>query len=365
MKLVVLIGGFPPGAIGGAEIQAEGWASRLAARHGVIVVTRRGRSGEPDREERDGFAVVRLPVSRVPLLRTALDVLRVERTVAAIRPRPDALLCFQTFVSGFIGVRLQRTLGVPAVVWVRGEDEYRPSRGRTRRLSIGVWREAAGVLVQSPSNREAVLAALGRFAPGARAAVAGRIEVVPNGLRLPAPPFPGGPGVVSVGRLIADKGMDTLIDAMAGVPAPLTIAGDGPERAALEARARRRGVEARFTGFVGRDALSALYGTCACVVLASRRGEGLPNVVLEAMGHARPVVATAVTGVTDLVRDGVNGLLVPPADPAALRRALERITAEPGLAGRLGAAARATAEEHDWDRVTPRLEALLERWRRR
>uniref|UniRef100_A0A832MMW9 Glycosyltransferase n=1 Tax=Eiseniibacteriota bacterium TaxID=2212470 RepID=A0A832MMW9_UNCEI len=365
MNLVLLIGRFPPGVVGGAELQAEAWARRLARRHALLVVTRKGAPGEPDREERDGFAVVRLPVSRVPLLRTALDVRLIERAVEAVTPRPDALLCFQTFISGFVGVRLQRRLGVPAVVWVRGEDEYRVSRGRTRHLSVGVWREAAGVLVQSEGNRAAVLGAVRRFAPRAVADVAARLEVVPNGIELPPAPPPRGARTLAVGRLIHDKGMDVAIDAVAGVQGLLTIAGDGPERAALEARARAHGLDVRFEGFVDRARLAALYREASSVVLASRRGEGLPNVLLEAMAWARPVVATAVTGVADLVRDGENGLLVPPGDVGALRAALARLAHERGLADRLAAGARRTAEAHDWARVEPRLEALLERWRRR
>ena len=100
------------------------------------------------------------------------------------------------------------------------------------------------------------------------------------------------------------------------------------------------------------------------MVLASRRGEGLPNVLLEAFAYGRAVVATSVTGVTDLVRDGVNGLLVPAGDALALRDALARLAHERGLAERLGTAARATATGFAWDRARPRLEAALERWAR-
>jgi glycosyltransferase involved in cell wall biosynthesis len=142
----------------------------------------------------------------------------------------------------------------------------------------------------------------------------------------------------------------------------LTIAGEGPERERLAARAARHGLDVRFEGFVGRDRLATLYRESAVVVLGARRGEGFPNVVLEAMAHARPVVSTAVAGVRDLIQDGVNGLLVPPDDPLALRDALARPSHERGLAERLGRAARATAESHAWDRVVPRLEAALARW---
>jgi glycosyltransferase involved in cell wall biosynthesis len=167
-----------------------------------------------------------------------------------------------------------------------------------------------------------------------------------------------------VGRLISDKGMDVLIDACAAAGRPLVIAGSGPERAALEARATRSGVAVRFAGFVGREALATLYRESSAVVLAARRGEGLPNVLLEAMAHGRPVVATPCAGTRDLLEDGANGWLVPAGDVGALAEALRRLHAEPAMAARLGAAGRATAERFAWEHVQPRLEAALERWRR-
>ena len=364
MNLCILIGHFPPGPFGGAELQAEAWAVRLADRHRVTVVTRLDPVDQPALEERAGVRVVRLPVSRVPIVRTALDLAAIERAVRDQSPPPDLLLCFQTFISGWAGVRAQRRLGIPAVVWVRGEGEYRlRASRRMRALAPWVWANARGVMVQSEANRVALLAELGDSAPGARDAVAGKLEVVPNGLDLPQTVAPPGGRVLTVGRLIPDKGMDVVVDAVAGIQGLLTLAGEGPERSRLESRARQHGLDARFTGFVPRGRLDALYREAWVVVLAARRGEGLPNAVLEAFAHGRPVVATPVAGVRDLVVDGVNGLLVPSDDPLALRDALARLAHERGLAERLGRAGRETAEAFAWSRVRPRLETLLERWR--
>lgn len=362
MNLLVLIGRFPPGVYGGAEFQAEQWARRLAGRHRIAVVTRQNRPGDPYHERRDGFEIVRLPVARLPLVRTALDLRRIEQAVRALEVRPDVSLCFQTFLSGYAGLRLQRRLGIPAVAWIRGEDEYRLNR-RTATFSIPVWTEAAAVLVQSETNRERVLAAVERFRPARVGRVAKRVEIVPNGIELPDldPAMTGSGRILAVGRLIHDKGMDVAIDAVAGMRGRLTIAGAGPERERLEAHARRHGLDVRFEGAVDRERLDDLYRDAACVVLASRRGEGLPNVLLEAFAHGRAVVATRIPGVVDLVRDGENGLLVPPGDVLALRDALARLAHEEGLARRLGEAARATAAGFAWDRVLPRLENLLER----
>jgi glycosyltransferase involved in cell wall biosynthesis len=348
-------------------LQAEGWAARLAAQHRVTVITRREPAGEPAYEQREGYTIVRLPVSRLPLWRTVTDLSRIEHAVAQLEPRPDLLLCFQTFISGLAGTRAGRRLGIPSVVWIRGEDEYRLRDSRVHGwLSPRVWGHAAGVLVQSEANRTDLLAELAGVAPARVPHVRDRLRVVPNGLELPpATVVPTLVRVLTVGRLITNKGMDVVLDACAAAGLPLTIAGDGPERGALERRAAARGADVRFEGFVSRERLALLYVQASCVVLAARRGEGLPNVLLEAMAHARPVVATPCAGARDLLVDGVNGVLVPPGDASALRMALARLANEPETTARLGRAARATAEPFEWSRVLPQLEAVLDLWRRR
>jgi len=374
VNLAIVIGRFPPGVTGGAEIQAEQWARRLADRHRITVITHREHSEDPRRLDRDGFTVVRLGRSRVPILRTALDLRAIDASLRGLSPRADLLLAFQTFLSGRAAVDFQRRSGTPAVVWVRGEDEFRIESWRTHRLSLPVWEAAAGVLVQSEALRTLVLTAVERFRPRAAAAIAAKTHVVPNGIELPETVAPGeraggrGNGktqVLAVGRLIADKAMDVVIDAAAGAESRLVIAGDGPERARLTALAAARGGDVHFEGAVPRARLNELYRSADVVVLASRRGEGLPNALLEAFAWGRPVVATPVGGVPDLVRAGENGLLVPPGDASALRAALLQLRGDPGLAAALAAGARKTAEEYRWERVRPRLEELLERWRAR
>ncbi|MCC6651015.1 MAG: glycosyltransferase family 4 protein [Candidatus Eisenbacteria bacterium] len=361
MHVAILIGHFPPGSFGGAEIQAEGWAKRLSDRHRVTVITRRDPPGQSEREERDGFTVVRLPVSKLPLWRTFSDIAAIGRAVGALNPRPDVLLCFQTFVSGLAGVRAGKRLGIPAIVWIRGEAEYRLGDSRVNALvSPRVWCGARGVLVQSEQNRVDLLHELERHAPARVVAVRERLGVIGNGLDLPAGTLPPGTRVLSVGRLIADKGMDVVIDAARAAALPLVIAGDGPERAALEARAA--GADCRFEGFASRDRLDTLYREASVAVLAARRGEGLPNVLLEAMAYARPVVATPCAGTRDLLVDGVNGLVIPPDDPAALTAALRRLGGDATFAAALGAEARRTAERFAWSAVRPQLEAALARW---
>jgi glycosyltransferase involved in cell wall biosynthesis len=168
------------------------------------------------------------------------------------------------------------------------------------------------------------------------------VRVIPSGVDLPAQvgeeAYP--PEVLYAGRLSPEKGVLELVEATEGLN--LVVAGDGP------LRARIPGTQ----GFVPHDELQGLYARAAVVACPSRR-EGFGVACLEAMAHGRPVVATAVGGLRDLVVDGETGLVVPPRDPGALRSALERLLGDPVLRRRLGAAGRERARERfSWAAVT-------------
>ena len=152
--------------------------------------------------------------------------------------------------------------------------------------------------------------------------------------------------VLFVGRLVERKGVTHLIDAVRQLSnAQLTIIGDGPERAALEAQAAPLGNRVVFRGRVSATDLRAAYAATHAFVLPSTldaRGdtEGLGVVLLEAMSFGVPVVASDIGGITDIVENERTGLLVPPSDAAQLARALKRLADEAGLAERLGSAGR-------------------------
>ncbi len=131
-----------------------------------------------------------------------------------------------------------------------------------------------------------------------------------------------------VGRLSSEKGVDLFLDACrrlvdAGEQFRAVVVGDGPDRALLTARARALGLDAHvaFAGTV-RD-VGHVYGQLTCVVIPSR-SEGLPNVMLEALDHDVPVVATRVGAVPEVLTDPLAGVVVPPFDPGALADGIRR-----------------------------------------
>jgi glycosyltransferase involved in cell wall biosynthesis len=171
-------------------------------------------------------------------------------------------------------------------------------------------------------------------------------DAVRRSLGLPPDAF----AVLSTGRLVPVKGYQYLIEAVGklragGSSVILLIAGDGPERAVLQAQAERLGVgdRVRFLGW--RADVSTLLAGVDAFALATL-GEGFGLAILEAMAQRLPVVATRVVAVPEIVQDGETGLLVPPRDPAALADALLALEREPELRRRFAAAGHRRALDH-------------------
>jgi glycosyltransferase involved in cell wall biosynthesis len=198
-----------------------------------------------------------------------------------------------------------------------------------------------------------------------------RVSVLPN----PAPTLPplasreelkrtlglNGATLAFAGRLTAQKSLDRALEAIAvtdGVE--LVIAGDGPDRVSLEQRARDLGLErrVRFLGSQPRTRVVELFHAADATILSSS-WENFPHTVVEALAVGTPVIAMEAGGVAEVVRDGVNGLLVPAGDTRALGEAVRRYFADHALRERLRAAAATSVAEYAPERVFAVLEAKL------
>jgi colanic acid/amylovoran biosynthesis glycosyltransferase len=171
--------------------------------------------------------------------------------------------------------------------------------------------------------------------------------------------------VLSVGRLSASKGFQVLVEAVAelvrrGVDLELTIAGEGPDRRDIEKLVAELGVgdRVRLPGMVPPNEVRGYYDA-ADVFCLSSFAEGVPVVLMEAMACGLPVVSSAITGVPELVEQGVNGLLVPPARPDLLADALGELT-DPDRRSTLGAAGRSKVRSsYDIAEVGSEVRAVL------
>ena len=330
MRVVVLTTSYPaPGREHSGRFVADAVSHLRAA--GVEVGVLAPGAGFRDFGLGDGvLAGVRRRPWAAPLLLAAM-------TRAVRRAARDADLVHAHWLPTAAAARTAR---VPYVVTLHGSDVALAHRAP--RLARGVLRSARGVIAVSEA-----------LAEEARGLGAEDVAVVPNGVAIP--PEPGveadPPYVLYAGRLSEEKGVEELVEAAGGLP--LVVAGDGPLRDRVPGA----------LGFVPRDELERLLAGAAVVACPSRR-EGFGLICAEAMAYGRPVVASAVGGLLDLVRDGETGVLVPARDPHALRAAIERLLADAELRARLGTAAREHVRELcDWDRVTAETIAVYERAR--
>lgn len=278
--------------------------------------------------------------------------------VAVARHRPDVVHAHWIIPQGLVAtVCAPRT---PRVITTLGGDLYALDGALLRRVKSWVVRRAGHVTVMNEEMRRRVLAL------GARD---GQVSVMPMGADLSGvvAHVPGDDATLRllfVGRLVEKKGLHVLLDALRGldVPYELTVVGDGPLRAALEARAG--GLPVRFVGQLGRTALRQAYAHADVVVVpsvpaASGDQDGLPVVLLEAMGSGCAVVASALAGIDEAVHDGVEGLLVPPGDAPALAAAIETLATDAPRRAALGRRAVAGAQRFSVDAVGERYARLL------
>ncbi|HLA77081.1 MAG TPA: glycosyltransferase family 4 protein, partial [Vicinamibacteria bacterium] len=263
-------------------------------------------------------------------------------------------------------VRASRT---PFVVSLHGSDVFLAEKlGLAGALAFRAFAAAGAVTACSSDLRRRALA-LG--------ALAGRTRTVPYGVDLAdfSPERSGGsirerlgvPGgsllVLAFGRLVEKKGFRYLVEAASSIPGiHVVVAGEGDLRGDLTRLAAERQAPVSFPGALDREAMAAALAEADIAVVPSvvdRAGnlDGLPNALLEALAAGRPVVASRLAGIPDVVEDGVNGLLVPEKDAGALAAALSWLAGDPGLRARLGGAARAYAESRlSWAAVAAAFE---------
>ena len=351
---------------GGAERQLVVVANGLAARGWrVTVVSYLPFSETSLRVEVDESRVrlvslnARGGVGKVAGLARAVAVVR--------RERPDVLVGFM--FHGIMTARVAgRVGGVRAVVSAVRSEAHRRLRERAMGVT-GRMTDAVTVMSESLASRLVERGVASRD----------RLVVIPNAVELGRYAGSGcrtetrrGLGVgddefvwFAAGRLAPEKDYPGLLRAFATLGdhrARLFVAGEGPLQGELARLAEELGLSGRVRLLGLRDDMAELYGASDALVLSSA-WEGMPNVVLEAMASGRPVVATAVGAVPEMVADGETGYVVPPGDREALAGAMKRMmdlaTDERRAMGESGR--RAVRERHSVESVVDAWEGLFGR----
>jgi glycosyltransferase involved in cell wall biosynthesis len=319
----------------------------------VVVVTRD--SGRLADVRSLGVRTIELDYNRSSMhpVRETVTVRQFARILGAEKPDVLHLIAMKPIVLGSVASGLAR---VPhTIVHMTGlgflaiSPTAKARAARVVALAIlrrVIARRSSWLVVENPED----LAFLkdGGVAPAHRVTILGGAGIDPEAF--PALPEPSGkmPIAAFVGRMILPKGVDVLMEAAAllkarGVPLAIELYGrsdDGNPEAIPPAvlTSWSDGERTRWLGFTSD--VAAIWRRAAIFVLPARSREGMPRALLEAAASARPLIVTDVPGCRHFVRDGVEGLVVPPADASALADALEKLARDPALRRRLGLAAR-------------------------
>ena len=344
---VGLVGPLPPPA-GGMANQTRQLAELLRSAQAQVTLVQTNAPYRP------------LWAGRVPGVRAAFRLLPYLWALWRAAGRSDVLhimansgWSWHLFAAPAIWIARMR--GVPVVVNYRGGEAAQFLQGAQAvvRTSMAA---TAGLLVPSAFLQEV----FARF--GMQAAI------VPNIIDL-ARFHPRGGKLAQSAHLVVARNLEPLYDNTTAIrafqavqaqwpQARLTIAGSGPQEAALHQLVADLGLQAsvRFTGRLGRDAMAALYRE-ADIMLNPSLADNMPNSVLESMASGVPVVSTDVGGVPYMVQDGVTALLVPPAKPEAMAAACLRLLGDAELWARLQQAGLAEVQRYTWGQVAPLLAA--------
>ena len=369
MRILMFNYEFPPNGGGG------GWVTYFLAKHFAAaghderLITSQFR-GLPKAEVIEGFHVY-----RVPVLRKSKDVCQVHEMLTyaisssvygskfAKRVQPDIVHVFFGIPSGGGAYLLKKSYGIPYIVFLGGRDVPRPNpdppsyRWLYRILAPairGIWRNAAAVVACSDGLRALALHTDSQT----------KFRVIPDGLDLsrfspvPREAHPARVRILTIGRLIPRKGFQFLIRALPQVIQGATsdfeieLVGAVPHRPELVKLADALGVSHKihFAGSVPYSDLPQKYREADIFTLCSL-AEGMPLVVLEAMGSGLPILASRVQGIEDLVEVGTNGELFAPGDVDALAKGLISLINDGERRVQMGVASIARVQKYDWKQI--------------
>ncbi len=368
---------YPPLGGGGGVINAL-LAEELAKRHEVTVLTSQG-LGLPEREERNGLEIIRVPVlfrkdratANFPSM-LAYMLHGARRGAQLVRQRRfDVINTHFALPSGPVGAAIARRSGIPNILSLHGGDLYDPSKWTSphRHFLLRNWvrrlmRQADHLVGQSANtidnarryydhHLDITLIPLGIRRPEVQPADRARFGIGESEVLL-----------ITVGRLIARKDVAQLVSLLPELPdhTRLMIVGTGPREAELRQQARDLGVAERvhFMGFVEEGEKYALLGMADLYVSTSQH-EGFGLVFLEAMACGLPVICYDHGGQTDFLEDGVTGRVIRLNDREAFRDALRALVDDRSARAGMAETNRRRVEPYYIDRCARRYEEIFER----
>ncbi len=368
MNIALFASAFYPHLGGVEELVRQLSQAYIEAGHTAIVITNKWPTTLPEYEDYEGIPTYRLSM-RMPegnlkeLIKHALTQSASKRKLLTIMHRHAIELIHVQCVSvnGYYALMAKQALNLPLVVTAQGERTMDAEKKYQRSPLLNqvlrdLLTEAGTITACSVDTLADIETFYGK-------PFGGSAHVVHNGVRLEdfaisKPYMHSRPYILGIGRLVPQKGFDVLIDAFAQADLDvhdLLLAGEGPERAALQYQIEKLGLQSRvhLLGRADRPTAVSLFQGCDWFVLPSRmEPQGIVN--LEAMAAGKAVIASRIGGVPEIVLDNETGLLVHPDDANALSIALSCLENDLNLRQRLGTAGRSRAQSFDWNAIADR-----------
>ncbi len=363
LKILIINYEFPP--VGGGASNASFFVSKELAKigHEVTVLTSLFKN-LPESQMSEGFRILRVQAFRKKISTGTMSemLMFLINGWRFLRKMPESItfdmsVAFFTIPSGILSWYLKWKYGVPYITLLRGGDVpgihglgLMTTLMHTilKPLTVFIWKQSDRVIANSKG-----LMTLAKHSWN------GAIDIITNGVdtdffKPTLKTHEKGTQLLYVGRLSSEKGVNVLLDLVAGLdtkePWRFLIVGDGPDRIKLENKVMAVTTlqdRVRFAGWTKKDKLLQMYGESDVFLLASY-GEGMSNVILEAMACGLPIVATRVAGSDELVKDGQNGFLFNIGDGNKARDILSRLISDPIERSRLGQRSRELAKEKNW-----------------
>lgn len=352
--------------IGGAESFGTHFISDLRERgHEVMVITSKDPPDLPSEATYKNIPIFRLPFQEGLSGRAVEKIIACQRQVSELKRQfqPEIIHINGVSASTFFHLQTHNRDAAPVVARMN-QEIFRPEGAPRNTLTHGILMHASWIT----SVSEAVHNQIGHWVPETRS----RSSVIYTGVKKPPlvpTPLPfDSPVIVCLGRLVRAKGFDLALTALAPIcerfpKIRIIIGGDGPLRRELEQLAKKLGLEksVEFVGWVEPSRVNDFLNSATMVLIPSRH-EGLPQVACQAAMMGRPIVATGVAGLPEIIEHHQTGLLIEKENVQALTEAVWYLLQHPEASTRMGHMARTKAlKQFDWEKCVAAYDHLYKK----
>jgi len=363
MKIGFVTCHYPPDSVGGGQMQSMRLCKALAEKHEVTVFTRSYDRQLPLLERQGNYILQRRNIVNIPVLKSIVDLIAVLGQIKARKKDIRIYLSFHIQLASLMVIIAKYLYGVKAIVSPRGLEDF-DFRGIKKGFQKFIYTKTDIILIQSEGIKEAFIEnARKHFSITTVKKIEDKIRVFPNGIKvpdaLPTKISTRQQQIVFVGRLEPIKGVSNLIEAFkhCGKDIKLLIIGEGSLRSKLEKMAV--GMNIKFSGNLNEIQIGKILRESKLLVLPSL-SENFPNVILEAFCAGIPVIASSVGAIPELVKEGVTGYEVPPADVEKLAERINKILKENDKLDEMGESAYKEVGKYDWKNLVMKFDMITE-----